>query len=292
MASLLSRVVLGAGIAAALIASAPANVGAQPDPKAGAPSAADKQAAKKLVDDGLAAYNTKDYDKAIELYKQAFGLIPHPILLFNIAQAHRLAGRPDKAVPFYERYLERDPSGPESGPARAALADIKAAATARSGETRPGETGEPGEPGAPPPVKRDVPPAAVEPTPAPMPAPEPDAPHRTDTVTRPGRTLRLTGLALGGAGLASAAVGLYFTTRVLHWEAEAEREGAPFTNAKSKGEAAQLRGDIAYGLAGALVIGGAVTYWLGHRKDQEARTAWAPVLGAGYAGIALSGSLP
>src|SRR5690606_20424292 len=114
MASILSRVVIGAGIAAALMLGGPAIAEAQARPRAPAPSDAAKQAARKLVDEGIAAQDAKDYDQAIERYKQAYALVPHPILMFNIGQAHRLAGRPDQAVPFYERYLALDPSGSES----------------------------------------------------------------------------------------------------------------------------------------------------------------------------------
>lgn len=306
MRMMLSRLVLGAGVAVALMLWGPAIGHAQPGSGAPAPSGASKQEAKRLVDEGIAAQNAKDYDKAIDLYKRAFALVPHPILLFNVGQAHRLAGRPDQAVPFYERYLAADPNGSEAVAARAALAAIKAAAPAggapragaetRPAETRPAETTPAetsGRPAAPPPVSQDVPPKTVGLTPESMPALEPDAPHRTDTVAGSGRTLRLTGIVLGGAGLASAVVGVYFTTRVRHWEAEAELEGAPYTVTKPKGEAAQLRGDIAYALAGGLAIGGAVTYWLGYRKDRDSQTtAWVPVVGAGVAGIALTGSLP
>jgi tetratricopeptide (TPR) repeat protein len=88
MRSLSSRVVLGAGVAAALALCAPAIAGAQPGAGAQAPADADKRILEQLVDRGIAAQNAKDYDRAIELYEQAFAMVPHPILLFNIGQAH------------------------------------------------------------------------------------------------------------------------------------------------------------------------------------------------------------
>lgn len=122
MGSLLSRAVLHIGVGTALILLGPVSANAQLAPRAQAPSNADKQAAKKLVDAGIAAQNAKDYDGAIELYQKAFALVPHPTLLFNVGQAHRLAGRPGEAIPFYERYLALDPTGPESSTAREILA--------------------------------------------------------------------------------------------------------------------------------------------------------------------------
>jgi Tetratricopeptide repeat len=309
MASLLSRVVLGAGVAAATMVCDPAGALAQPDPTAPVPSAADKATAKKLVDEGIAAQDAKEYDKAIELYRQAYGIVPHPILLFNIGQCYRLAGRPENAKTFYERYLERDPNGSQVAAANAALAAIHASTGAGSGakpvagEPRTGapvgagappRTGEAGQAG-----KTDTG-GGTGATPAPPtevastgPATEGDGAHRTDTVGKPGRTLRLTGLAMGGVGLVSAAVGIYFTTQVSHWEDEAAKEGPPFTSSKSKGESAQRNQDIAYVVGGALVFVGAVTYWIGHRKGQEDQTtAWTPVVGDGFAGFAVSGVLP
>jgi hypothetical protein len=71
-------------------------------------------------------------------------------------------------------------------------------------------------------------------------------------------------------------------------------EEAALVNARyANGFDQQRRQDIAYIVGGGLIVGGAVTYWLGSRKDRAAEaTAWAPVVGPGFTGIALSGSLP
>src|SRR5690349_8703282 len=120
MASQLIRVVLGAGLAALVMLRGPAGALAQPAPKP-TPTAAQKAAARKLVDEGIAAQDAKDYDKAIDLYKQAFQIISHPILLYNVGLAHKLAGRPALAVTFFERYLALEPSGDKAADARADL---------------------------------------------------------------------------------------------------------------------------------------------------------------------------
>ena len=70
------------------------------------------QTAKEYVNAGLAAQNAKDFETAISLYQKAYDLIPHPVLLFNIAQAHRLAGHDADALTFYERYLQAEPGRP------------------------------------------------------------------------------------------------------------------------------------------------------------------------------------
>ena len=292
MGSLLSRLVLGAGIAGTVMLGDPASAPAQPAGGAPAADAQKKDAAKKLVDQAIAAQGAGDYDKAIDLYRQAFALVPHPILMFNVGQAHRLAGRPAQAAQFYERYLTLDPSGKEAATARAHLEKIKASGvTPATGDT--GDTGasatEPDPEGqaAQPPADGDAPPPDSQ--------PGFELPPIADPVARPGRGLRITGLVLGGAGLVSLAVGGYVTTRVLALEDDATRpeNAGRLDEIEADGEAAQRNQDIAYILGGGLIVGGVVTYYLGHRQGRATpTTALAPVVRPDYAGFVLSGSLP
>src|SRR5690349_5773821 len=67
--------------------------------------------AKAFVDHGIAAQDAGQYDVAIRYYEEAYRLVPHPDLIFNIAQAQRLAGRFDEALATYRRYLDAAPKG-------------------------------------------------------------------------------------------------------------------------------------------------------------------------------------
>ena len=286
MASLLSRVVLGTGLAAAVAICGSTIAGAQPAPKPVAPSDADKQAAKQLTKEGIEAQNAEDYDKAIDLYKKAYARSPHPVLLANIALAHRNAGHADEALTYYERYLAADPEGPEAGPSRVAISQLKAA----------GATSKPDLDRAP--AATEPPPPAITSTP-PIRALEPEPGSRTDTVGRPGRSLRITGLVLGGVGIATLATGGYFGLRVLQLESDAKTAadaGATQQDLqdmyKADGDAAERNQLICFGVGGVLLVGGAVTYWLGARQGRSApTTAWMPVVGTNFAGFALTGSL-
>ncbi|HWO19387.1 MAG TPA: PEGA domain-containing protein [Kofleriaceae bacterium] len=117
--------VLGAVVTGLLLVH-PRIGGAQSGPPANAPPSENTQAtAKKLATEAIEAYNAEDYERSIALNLRAFVLVPHPGLLFNIAQAHRLAKCPERAVPFYERYLALEPDGKESAASQAALDEIK-----------------------------------------------------------------------------------------------------------------------------------------------------------------------
>lgn len=95
----------------------------------GDPTAADKakqRTAKSYVEAGREAQNSRDYETAILFYRKAYELIPHPVLLFNMAQVHRLAGRWIEAIALYQRYLQVDPQGAETRVARAMIAELEA----------------------------------------------------------------------------------------------------------------------------------------------------------------------
>src|SRR6185503_6645188 len=101
-------------------------------------SAADKkkQQAKTYVDAGLAAQEAGDYAAAIDFYEKAYALIPHPVLLFNIAQAHRLNGNAAEALDHYRRYLAADPDGPHVKASRGFIKELEPMVAALEAATR------------------------------------------------------------------------------------------------------------------------------------------------------------
>jgi PEGA domain len=125
----LCRLVIGVVVAVAAPTFLFPRIGhTQSGPGALAPaSTGSRDTARKLVKEGIAAQDAKDYGRAVALYLKAFSLDPHPLLLFNVAQAYRLAGCPQRAVSFYERYLTLEPKGTQAAAAQAALAEIKRA---------------------------------------------------------------------------------------------------------------------------------------------------------------------
>jgi tetratricopeptide repeat protein len=65
----------------------------------------DAAEAKLHYQRGLAAYGLNDYATAASEYEAAFKLKPDPALLYNAAQAHRLAGNKPRALALYQNYL-------------------------------------------------------------------------------------------------------------------------------------------------------------------------------------------
>ena len=61
--------------------------------------------ARAYFDKATAAFALGKYPAAAENFEKAFELKPDPALLYNAAQAHRLAGNKERALTLYQNYL-------------------------------------------------------------------------------------------------------------------------------------------------------------------------------------------
>ena len=68
-----------------------------------------EDAARDASKRGTASYNLGQYDEAAADYERAYKLVQDPAVLFNVAQAYRLAGRSEKALTAYRAYLRTAP---------------------------------------------------------------------------------------------------------------------------------------------------------------------------------------
>lgn len=84
-----------------------------------------KKAAKAHHDSGVKLYNLGRFDEAIAEFEKAYELDPHPILLFNIAQAHRQRGDAERAIFFYRRYQQMAPDAPDRDEVNGRIRDLE-----------------------------------------------------------------------------------------------------------------------------------------------------------------------
>jgi len=247
---MLSCVVFGA----IAVAAAPQRVRAQP----AAPAASAKATAKQYVADGLAAQGRGDYDAAIALYQKAYDLVPHPALIFDQAQAHRLAGRLAQARALYASYLAQVSTGDLATTAREWIADIDAR-----------------EPPAP-----AVAPSVVVPV-VPAPAEAPD---------KVGATLRFTGIGTAAIGAVAVVVGIGYAVHGNTLSNEVEKKYDP--SKVAAGERANDRATFDLIAGGVLAAGGAVLYLWGRQVDRRPEAiAVRPMMSSQLVGLAVSGSL-
>jgi tetratricopeptide (TPR) repeat protein len=83
-----------------------------------------KQKVKKLFEDGMVQYDLRRFDAAITLFEKAFETRPDPVFLYNIAQAHRMAGRPADAAAFYRNFLRKAPDAPNANDVKGWIAQL------------------------------------------------------------------------------------------------------------------------------------------------------------------------
>lgn len=303
MSRVLLRLVLLAAVGSA---AAPVRVSAQP-----APAPVDKkQVARQYTEAGLAAAKLGDYDTAIGFYQKAYQLVPHPTLIFNIAEANRLAGRLDAALTLYRRYLSEAPAGPLASDARDRIAEIearkaeeahkvedakkaederRAAARKAEDERKAAEAREVAESAQ---ERERAAAAAAAPSEAPGATPSLET-SGTVSSGPPGRNLRLAGLATGAGGLVGVVVGIGFAvhSRTLN-NRVSNKPGVMFD--QDTDDAGRRANAIAYvGTIGGtvLVAAGAALYWWGYTQGRSAeRVSVAPVVSDRLAGLVVTGT--
>jgi tetratricopeptide (TPR) repeat protein len=120
--------------------------------------------AKELYGQATAAFGLGHYAAAAEKYEAAFSLRPDPALLYNAAQAYRLAGNKPRALELYRNCLRLYPNFRNAEDARTHITNLKAEIEQEQSAKV-----------TPPPVALTPAPVVASPTPPAVPAAEPAA---------------------------------------------------------------------------------------------------------------------
>lgn len=129
--------------------------------------------AKARVRKATAEYNLGQYLEAAKDYEAVYLQTLDANLLFNVAQAYRLAGETEKAITAYRSYLRSNPPAGQRSLAESKLRELEEKRVAPAGPALPAP---PAAAVAPAPTSAPVapPPAAIPPTAAAVVAPAPD----------------------------------------------------------------------------------------------------------------------
>lgn len=226
----------------------------------------DPASARLHYKEGTAAFDLGLYDKAIAEYMKAYQAVNDPALLYNLAQAHRLAGHVRDALRFYRVYLQRLPNAENRSEVEEKIGELKVAAERldhAQNALQPDHTLD----GAPPAAAEPTTTAAIV-TPPPPAAPAP-----------PGRNLRIAGIATGAVGVGSLVVGIAFGALAESASSSlssTSHAGGFYDPGKySSGHTDQIVEGVTLGIGGAAVATGVVLYVLGRRAAGHERTvAW------------------
>jgi tetratricopeptide (TPR) repeat protein len=253
--------------------------------------------AKVHVGNGQALQEAKQYPEALSEYQQAYDLVPHPELLFNMGQVNRLMGEHAEAVRLYEKYLALEPNGRAADQAkqfieesRTAMAEADARAKEAAAEAE---------------RKKKLDAARQQPDPGPdgsTPAgtTEPqvivDDPPPATSGGSGGKGLKVFGLVAGIVGVASVGAGVFFGLEAQRLSDELSDGTGPWTDddlaKEADGRAAERNMFIFTGVGAAAIVAGGALYFLGRSKDRAAARGLsvAPVFGPSSATVSISGA--
>ncbi len=240
----------------------------------------DRAAAKEHFQKGSTAFALGAYDEAIAEYSAAYRAKDDPALLYNIAQAHRLAGHAADALRFYKMYLTLLPRAPNREEVEAKIAELQRLAEQQKKTQQqmpPDEVKPPTQPEvvAKPAEPASTPPHASEPLP-PVPPPSVGA----------GRTKKIAGLAVAGVGVAALVCGIALGVVAKQYSDEVSLRYD--TGKESTGNTLGVVGPTLMGVGGAAVLAGVVVAALGFREGSARHASITPWLGTSIAGVALA----
>jgi serine/threonine-protein kinase len=255
------------------------------------PSPAQKQQASSLVKQAITKSQQGDHATAIELYLQAYALIPQPLLLSNIGSEYQaVPGKQVEALKYFCKYLEADPTGSNAS---------YATAQAKTLQQQLGHKIE----------DKDVCHPVTEATPPPPPPPDNTGSAAAVTGTSDlgsaappaheggGHGMEYAGLGIAGAGAIGLGVGIYFGVQAKNisdsitnhkisdpWPANIKQMEADGKSDQTKQIGFMIGG-------GAVLAAGAIVYFVGRsHADSGEHVSVAPVVTPSSVGFALGGS--
>jgi tetratricopeptide (TPR) repeat protein len=83
------------------------------------------ETARLEFDRGMRYYDLGEFALALEHFRASYRAQPHPDLLFNMAQCYRNLGNNERAIFFFERYVEHLPSGADAAEVDSLLVELK-----------------------------------------------------------------------------------------------------------------------------------------------------------------------
>lgn len=244
--------------------------------QAPAPTPQQKQAAGDLTKQAIAKSQAGEHEKAIELYLQAFAIVPLPVLLNNIATDYQKLKKPVEALKYFCMYLEKDPTGQSASYATAQAKLIQL------------EQG-----------NKDVTDATVCDPPKPAPEPivvQPPIPEKKPEPADRGKGMRIAGLAVGGAGLVGLGVGIFFGFKAkdisdqISNHPKTEMWPDEIQKLEDDGQAYENKQIVLMIAGGALAATGIALYFIGRsRKGDAEQVTLVPTATPESAGLAITG---
>jgi tetratricopeptide (TPR) repeat protein len=250
---------------AATTATARAEQPATPPAANAAPSPDAVAEARQHYERGMTHYQLGEFTAAVGEFKQAYALSPAPGLLFNLAQASRLAKQYEQALYFYRTYLRVAPEAPNRTDVETRIAELER--QVKEDEARRAADAE---------ARR-----AAAATPRTVIVRE--APPRPS-----GKALKLSGIVVGAVGLAGLGAGIGLGVAANNEQSSLNKLASSMgiwssaqTNDYNRGRTEAAAATALYVVGGVAAGTGVILYMVGWSRDRAAHFAFAPAPGGG-----------
>ncbi len=258
------------------------------------PSPAQKQQASNLVKQAIAKSQSGDHSTAIELYLQAYALIPQPLLLSNIGSEYQaIPGKQVEALKYFCKYLDAEPTGSNASYATAQAKWLQQQLGTKVDDKDVCHPAKEAPPPPPPPPPDTGSGAGSQVTGTADLTPPAPAPHEGG-----GKGLEYAGLGIGAAGAIGLGVGIYYGIQAKNisdqitnhkisdpWPANIKQMEADGKSDQNMQIAFMVGG-------GAALATGVILYFVGrsHASSSEEHVSLAPVVTPSSVGLSLGGS--
>ena len=237
----------------------------------GQPDSRAKARALELFQESDRHYKRGEFERAVELLREAHALYPEPILVYNLARALEGLGDLPGAIEQYERYLREAPQIEDRGAIERRIATLKEQLAVRERAAQPTGGGTEPTPTTTGPTANRPDPGSPSAGPASTPGANLGLDRRGDEASARPRSLPW---IIAGAGVGVVAVGGVFGYLSQARQGDAEDEPVQVEAVKLH-DAARRDATIAnvmFVTGGAIAIGGAVWGVLERRKDRARPT--------------------
>lgn len=255
--------------------------------------AASRAKARELTERAIEKTKAGEHEAAIELYLRAYEMSSEAILLSNIGSAYQTLGRRERALRYFCRYLEADPTGKLSGFAREQASQLATDLGNRGPACEKPRDANPAEAPSSDDELATTPEGANDRTTG---GPSIKASAEVGPRREPGAALplRISGLVIAGGGVVGLGLGGYYGYVGKHASDVISGNQDGWTSdelAQQKiGERANRNMKIALIGGGAAVVAGAALYFWGRSmRVEEQRLAVVPQLSPESSGLVLSG---
>lgn len=221
----------------------------------------------------IKAYESGDFEEAARLFEAAFNRTKDPNLLYNVGRVYEEAGKLEKAIEYYDRFVHAEGVGLDTRVvASERLSQLKK--IVGSGEEEPHEDPIEDEPEASPPVE---------------PEPESPPPTKDEPTKPPSRAMRISGIVLlsvGGAALITS--GVLGGLAVRNNNRLDDELGDDPLRVQQRGQNQALATDVLIGVGSAFVVVGAtlvIVNQVRKARSKSGNATLSPMLSPSVAGL-------